>query len=78
MLAVCDRYQPRRMPRICQLNCTDRHEGLESRGRERWLPPEELQAFERKCDRGWRPFFAALLFTGPALEGFKACWEPMF
>ena len=39
----------------------------EPRGRERWLSPDELRAFERACPPEWWPFFAILFYTGARL-----------
>ena len=39
----------------------------ESTGRERWLSPTELSAFESACPAEWWPFFATLFFTGARL-----------
>lgn len=39
----------------------------ETRGRERWLSADELQAFERACPPEWWPLFATLFRTGARL-----------
>ncbi|MDQ3207104.1 MAG: site-specific integrase [Gemmatimonadota bacterium] len=39
----------------------------ESRGRERWLSPEELARFAAHCPADWWPFFATLFYTGARL-----------
>lgn len=39
----------------------------ESTGRERWLSPAELAAFERACPADQWPFFAMLFYTGARL-----------
>jgi integrase len=36
----------------------------ETRGRERWLSPDELYAFEQACPPEWWPLFATLCRTG--------------